>query len=85
MTIRPIDSNQDRLTELSRALTDLPGMEFQRVRHAVYTVTPPPGTPVVVNPVTAPIPGVPGTGGVPEYYFPSGTPPGSVGPPAPLH
>ena len=40
MRIRLIDSNQDRLTELSRALTDLPSIEFQCVRHAVYTRPP---------------------------------------------
>jgi YD repeat-containing protein len=40
------------------------------------------GTPATV---TAPLPNIPGTGGAPEYYFPTGTPPGCVGPPAPLH
>jgi len=49
---------------------------------AVYTVTPAPGTPVVTNPVTRPQFGQPG--GLPEYFFPQGTGPGTISPPRPL-
>jgi RHS repeat-associated protein len=44
--------------------------------NAVYTVTPPPGTLINVNPVVKPQFGQPG--GLPEFQFPLGTTPGTV-------
>jgi RHS repeat-associated protein len=44
----------------------------------VYTVTPIPGTVYKYNPSALPLPGVPGTGGLPEIWFPYGTGPGTV-------
>lgn len=49
---------------------------------AVYTVTPAPGTPVLVDPThptARPMFNQPG--GLPEYIFPEGTTPGSISPP----
>ena len=57
------------------------GLSLSHPVDAYYPVTPPAGTPVIVNPVTAPLPNLGLPGGLPEYYFPMGTPPGSVGPP----
>jgi RHS repeat-associated protein len=50
--------------------------------NSVYQVTPEPGTWIRVNPVTSPQFGQPG--GLPEFQFPYGTGPGTVGSPTPL-
>jgi RHS repeat-associated protein len=44
--------------------------------NAVYTISPPAGTPIRVNPIAEPLFGQPG--GLPEVQFTLGTPPGSV-------
>jgi len=49
-------------------------------RNVVYTVSPPKGTIIIVNPSVRPSWGQPG--GLPECIFPNGTPPGSVSPPS---
>ncbi len=50
--------------------------------NAVYTITPPAGTPIRVNPIAVPKFGQPG--GLPEVQFILGTPPGSVSGPLAL-
>ena len=56
--------------------------DWDTVRDAVYTASPPTGTPIRVNSITQPLYGQPG--GLPEVNFILGTPPGSVSPPVPI-